>query len=194
MNTVADGAADAVPDVEWIFGYGSLMWRPGFRFIEQRQARLDGYHRALCIYSHHHRGTPDIPGLVLGLDSGGACLGIAFRIDIKDRPQIIDYLHERELIGYAYRPATVDVQIGEDVVSAYTFVADSGHDNYAGDLGPDRSADIVMRAAGASGLNRDYLMSTVEKLEHEGFADVALHALLQRVRALTGELDRGGGI
>lgn len=183
-----------VPEVEWIFGYGSLMWRPGFRFIEQHPARLSGYHRALCVFSQHHRGTPETPGLVLGLDEGGYCDGIVFRIDIKDRPQIIRYLHERELIGYAYRPLTADVDIGQRRVAAYTFVADSKHTHYAGDLGEQRTAEIVMRAVGESGLNRDYLMHTIEKLEFEGFVEPALHALLRRVRTLTGELDQGGGI
>ncbi|MBO6520912.1 MAG: gamma-glutamylcyclotransferase [Rhodospirillales bacterium] len=183
-----------VPDIEWVFGYGSLMWRPGFRFLDQCPARLDGYHRAPCIYSHHHRGTIDVPGLVLGLDSGGSCHGIAFKIDIKDRPQIVEYLYEREMIGYAYKPACLDIEIGHDRVTAFTFVADPDHDQYAGDLGEERAADIIMRAEGISGLNRDYLMNTVEKLEHEGFAEPDLVRLRYRVRLLTGEIDQGGGI
>lgn len=187
-------AANEVPDVEWIFGYGSLMWRPGFRFLEQFPARLDGYHRAPCIYSHHHRGTLAQPGLVLGLDAGGYCLGIAFRIDIKDRPQIIDYLYEREMIGYAYKPACIDIDIRGQRREAYTFIADPTHEQYAGALCQDRAAEIIMRAAGISGLNRDYLMNTVQKLESEGFAEPALAQLRQRVRILTGEIDQGGGI
>ncbi|MGJ3258978.1 MAG: gamma-glutamylcyclotransferase [Rhodospirillales bacterium] len=183
-----------IPDVEWIFGYGSLMWRPGFRFLDQQPARLEGYHRAPCIYSHHHRGTIDVPGLVLGLDAGGYCLGIAFRIDIRDRPQIVEYLYEREMIGYAYKPACVDIVMGDDRVTAFTFIADPDHDQYAGDLGEARAAEIIMRAQGISGLNRDYLMNTVEKLETEGFAEPALARLRQRVRTLTGEIDQGGGI
>lgn len=183
-----------IPEIEWIFGYGSLMWRPGFRFVEQCPARLDGYHRAPCIYSRHHRGTMDVPGLVLGLDAGGYCLGIAFKIDIKDRPQIIDYLYEREMIGYAYKPACVPLNIDGEHVQGFTFIADPDHDHYAGDLGEMRAAEIIMRAQGSSGLNRDYLMSTVEKLEQEGFAEPALASLRQRVRILTGEIDQGGGI
>lgn len=183
-----------IPDVEWIFGYGSLMWRPGFRFLEQRTARLDGYHRAPCIYSHHHRGTLDVPGLVLGLDEGGHCLGIAFRIDIKDRLQIFDYLYEREMIGYAYKPTCVDVDINGKVVSAYTFIADPGHEQYAGKISETTAAEIIMRAEGISGLNRDYLLNTVQKLETEGFAEPDLMSLRQRVRVLTGEIDQGGGI
>jgi cation transport protein ChaC len=187
-------AINEVPDVEWIFGYGSLMWRPGFRFLEQRPARLEGYHRAPCIYSHHHRGTLAVPGLVLGLDAGGYCLGIAFKIDIKDRPQIIDYLYEREMIGYAYKPACVDIDMDGEIHEAYTFIADPTHEQYAGALGENRAAEIIMRAAGISGLNRDYLMNTVHKLESEGFAEPELVRLRQRVRILTGEIDQGGGI
>lgn len=195
LRRPASGVPDLpVPDVEWVFGYGSLMWRPGFRFLEQQPARLHGFHRAPCIYSHHHRGTPHVPGLVLGLDRGGHCDGVVFRIDINDRVQIIEYLHERELIGYAYTPVTVDVEITGKAVSAYTFVADCTHEQYAGDLGLQRAAETIMRAAGVSGLNRDYLMNTVQKLESEGVAEPALTQLLQRIRALTGELDRGDGI
>ena len=91
------GTNTAGPDFEWIFGYGSLMWRPGFRFLEQCPARLDGYHRTPCIYSLHHRGTVAVPGLVLCLDKGGFCHGIAFKIDMNDKPKIIDYLHENNI-------------------------------------------------------------------------------------------------
>jgi cation transport protein ChaC len=196
MTTLRSGSryGAEIPDVTWIFGYGSLMWRPGFRFLEQQPARLEGYHRAPCIYSHHHRGTFDVPGLVLGLDSGGFCLGIAFRIDIKDRVQIFDYLYEREMIGYAYKPACVDVEIAGKMVRAYTFVADPTHEQYAGKLDEEHAARIIMRAQGISGLNRDYLLNTVHKLETEGFAEPALLALRQRVRIMTGEIEQGGGI
>ena len=182
------------PQFEWVFGYGSLMWRPGFPFIEQTPAVLEGYHRAPCIYSHHHRGTPDQPGLVLGLDQGGACHGIAFRIDIKKRIQIIEYLHEREIIGYAYIPALVPIQLNAECVDAYTFVADFNHPQYAGKLDIDHAAEIIIQAEGMSGLNRDYLMNTVTKLDTEGFADPHLKSLLHHVRCLTGEIDMGGGI
>ncbi len=188
------GTNTAGPDFEWIFGYGSLMWRPGFRFLEQCPARLDGYHRTPCIYSLHHRGTAAVPGLVLGLDKGGFCHGIAFKIDMNDKPQIIDYLHEREMIGYAYKPACVDIDLGGETVRAYTFIADPDHEQYAGNLGHDHAADVIMRAQGISGLNRDYLMQTVQKLEAEGFAEPELVTLRRKVQILTGEIDRGTGI
>lgn len=179
---------------EWVFGYGSLMWRPGFSFIEQAPAVLQGYHRAPCVYSHHHRGTSETPGLVLGLDKGGVCNGVAFRIDIKKRTQIIEYLHERELIGYAYTPALVSIEVQGKSVDAYTFVADSSHPQYAGKLDINHAANIIMQAEGISGLNRDYLLNTVTKLDTEGFADPDLKALLHHVRYLTGEIEIGGGI
>ncbi len=179
---------------EWIFGYGSLMWRPGFRFAEQRQARLSGFSRRVCVYSKYHRGTPERPGLVLGLDRGGECAGIAFRIFPHDRERIVAYLNEREMIGYPYRPAIVDIDLGTATASAYTFVADPAHEQYAGDLGLERTAEVIMAAEGVSGLNRDYLINTVAKLECEGFSEPDLFRLRERIKVLTGEIDRGHGI
>tara|TARA_B100000965_G_scaffold159555_1_gene132999 strand:- start:13 stop:603 length:591 start_codon:yes stop_codon:yes gene_type:complete len=186
---------EALAGIEWVFGYGSLMWNPGFAHIDRKAAGLDGYHRAFCIYSHHYRGTPERPGLVLGLDSGGRCDGVAFRIEAAARDGVIAYLNERELTGYAYRPAVVDLTLEDGrTVAAYTFVTDPDHPQYAGDLGPERSAELIMSAAGNSGLNRDYLMNTLKQLESHGFREDSLHDLLTRVRHLTGLLDQGGGI
>lgn len=182
------------PNVEWIFGYGSLMWRPGFPFIELRKAYLPGYNRKPCVYSRHHRGTNEKPGLVLGLDRGIGCVGIAFRIDIKNRSEIIDYLYEREMVGYAYRPAVLTVDIDGDTVTAYTFVADTEHAWYAGNLDEQFAADVIMAAQGISGLNRDYLMNTVAKLSEIGIEEPALVSLAHRVRRLTGMIDFGSGI
>jgi cation transport protein ChaC len=188
-------APDALAGIEWVFAYGSLMWNPGFSFLERQPARLDGFHRAFCIYSHHYRGTPQRPGLVLGLDAGGGCRGVALRIAPQDRDAVIAYLNERELTGYAYRPAIVGAEVdGGRHVSAYTFVTDPTHPQYAGDLGLERSAELIMAASGQSGLNRDYLMNTLSQLESLGFRDETLHALLNRVQHLTGLLDQGGGI
>ncbi len=187
--------AAALSTVEWVFAYGSLMWNPGFDCRDRRSAELDGYHRAFCIYSHHYRGTPAKPGLVLGLDQGGRCRGIALRFKPADRDAVVAYLNERELTGYAYQPAIVDIALDDGQrVAAYTFVTDPNHPQYAGDLGPERSAELIMSAAGASGLNRDYLMNTLSHLEGLGVRDDALHALLARVQHLTGLLDQGGGI
>ena len=179
---------------EWVFGYGSLMWRPGFVFEEQCTATLQGYHRAFCIYSHRYRGTAERPGLVLGLDRGGSCTGTGFRIADAEWHGVVDYLNERELVGYAYVPRVLPITIGGREVPAYTFVADPDHGQYAGDLGLERSAEIIMAATGIMGLNRDYLINTVRELEAHGFQDNEQHELLQRVALLTGLIDQGGGI
>ncbi len=192
---VPNAAPPELPDVEWIFGYGSLMWRPGFDHVAQCAARLQGYHRAPCVYSHYHRGSVGTPGLVLGLDSGGHCDGIAFKFNVNNRAQVIGYLNERELIGYAYQPITLSVDTEAfGPVDAYTFVADPDHENYAGAMSLDEAAAIIMRAEGISGLNRDYLINTVQKFLDEGFHEPDLLSLMSRVRQLTGELDQGGGI
>lgn len=178
----------------WVFGYGSLMWRPGFPHLDAVPALLRGYHRSFCVYSHHYRGTPEQPGLVLGLAPGGACRGLAFRVPDGERSAVRDYLDERELLSYAYVPMTLPVEIPGGVVDAYTFVADPGHRLYAGDLGIERSAAIIMEARGIAGLNRDYLINTVRQLEKEGYADDRLHPLLKRIEHLTGIIEAGGGI
>src|SRR5437879_13903720 len=113
----------------WVFGYGSLMWRPGFEFEERVPARLIGEHRALCVYSFVHRGTPEKPGLVLGLDRGGACRGVAFRIAQKNRAAPIAYLPEREQVTSVYREVTRSVWLENEArqrVGALAYVVDPG--------------------------------------------------------------------
>lgn len=178
----------------WVFGYGSLMWRPGFPHLDACPALLRGYHRAFCVYSHHYRGTRENPGLVLGLDRGGACRGLAFRVTADDQDAVVDYLNERELVSYAYLPKTLKVSVPQGRVEAYTFVANPKHNQYAGDLGIERSAQIILEAQGVAGLNRDYLINTLRHLEREGYTDNRLHALLKRVEHLTGIIEAGGGI
>jgi cation transport protein ChaC len=178
----------------WVFGYGSLMWRPGFRFLECAPAILRGYHRCFCIYSHYYRGTPQQPGLVLGLARGGDCQGLAFRIAGREMPGVRAYLDERELLSYAYRGAELPIETPHGEVVAYTFVADPTHPHFAGELEVEQAADIIVEASGRAGLNRDYLIETVRRLEAEGFPDPALHALLRRVEHRTGVLEAGGGI
>jgi len=179
---------------EWIFGYGSLMWRPGFPFVEQQTATLQGYHRAFCIQSHHYRGTPEYPGLVLGLDRGGSCTGTAFRVTDQDWDNVVAYLNERELIGYAYEPRVLPIILDERSVPAYTFVADSDHEHYAGNQGLEKSAEIIMGASGIMGRNCDYLINTIHELETRGYQDQGHHELLDRVRYLTGLSNQPDGI
>lgn len=188
------GAGAGAGDAFWVFAYGSLMWNPGFPYEECRPARLPGYHRGFCVYSHHYRGTPEQPGLVLGLMPGGECRGLAFRIAAPNVEAVRAYLDERELVTYAYRSLTAEVEIAGGSVPALTYVADPEHAQYAGTLDLDRAAAIIIQARGCAGLNRDYLINTVRHLEQEGFVDADLHALLERVWSMTGVLEAGGGI
>jgi cation transport protein ChaC len=164
----------------WVFGYGSLMWRPGFDFIEQVPARLIGEHRALCVYSFDHRGTPEKPGLVLGLDRGGACRGIAFRVESKLRNDTVAYLRSREQTTNVYREVMRSVWLENEArqrVSALAYVVDRGHVQYAGRLSPAEQLRYVLQGHGRSGNNRDYVLSTAKSIEAQGFRDEQLHQL-----------------
>src|SRR5438552_9702607 len=164
----------------WVFGYGSLMWQPGFEFIEQVPARLIGEHRALCVYSFEHRGTPEKPGLVLGLDRGGACRGIAFRVSAKQRNDTVQYLRSREQTTNVYREVMRSVWLENDArqrVSALAYVVDRGHVQYAGRLSLTDQHRHVLQGHGQSGANRDYVTATVKAIEAEGFRDAPLHQL-----------------
>jgi glutathione-specific gamma-glutamylcyclotransferase len=164
----------------WVFGYGSLMWRPGFDYTEQVPARLIGEHRALCVYSFDHRGTPEKPGLVLGLDRGGACRGIAFRVHSEARHATIEYLRGREQTTHVYREVMRSVWLdneARDRVSALAYVVDRGHVQYAGRLSLAEQLHYVRQGHGRSGANRDYVLSTVKAIEAQGFRDHQLHQL-----------------
>jgi len=164
----------------WVFGYGSLMWRPGFEFLEQVPARLIGEHRALCVYSFDHRGTPEKPGLVLGLDRGGACRGIAFRVAATRRDDVIDYLRGREQTTHVYREVLRSVWLENEPrerVSALAYVVDRGHVQYAGRLSLQEQLRYVRQGHGRSGNNRDYVLETVRSIEAQGFRDPQLHQL-----------------
>jgi cation transport protein ChaC len=170
----------------WVFGYGSLMWRPGFDFIEQRPARLNGAHRALCVISHVHRGTPEKPGLVLGLDRGGSCRGIAFRVADKNREQVIKYLREREQVTAVYleKYRLVDLLDGDrSRVSAVCYLVDRGHAQYSGALPLEEQLDYVKRGHGKSGANPDYVLATVEALRSLGIRDRRLEWLAERLKS-----------
>lgn len=173
------------------------MWRPGFTYIEAQPATLRGFTRSFCIYSHYYRGTPKRPGLVLGLDphTDAECRGVAFKVAPQDKEAVVAYLTERELCGYAYMAETLNLCLdcGAEV-EAYTFVADPSHALYAGDLGLDKAASLIMQAEGNTGLNRDYLINSVRELEAHGYADQHLHDLLKNVEYLTGIIEAGAGI
>ncbi|MGH7025600.1 MAG: gamma-glutamylcyclotransferase [Caulobacteraceae bacterium] len=166
-----------------MFGYGSLMWRPGFAFLERRRALCHGRRRAFCIYSVHHRGTPARKGLVLGLAAGGSVRGAAYKVAEADWPATYAYLMEREqpTETYVEHYASTRLEDGRRV-RALTFLSDRGHPQWAGNLGLEAQADLIAGASGLSGRNVDYLADLVEHLRAEGIADRAMERLLELVR------------
>jgi cation transport protein ChaC len=170
----------------WVFGYGSLIWRPGFEYVERVPAHVIGLHRSLCVYSFDHRGTPEQPGLVLGLDFGGACRGIAYRIAAERRAPTLAYLRAREQTTAVYRETLRNIYLEgkpERRVSALCYVVDRGHVQYAARLSHERQLEIVRRAHGRSGNNRDYVVETVKALEALKIIDHDLHVIAQRLQA-----------
>lgn len=171
-------------DDVWIFGYGSLMWRPGFDWLERRNARLPGWRRSFCLRSVRYRGTPERPGLVLGLDEDAqtCCDGVAYRP--ADPQAARTYLRERELVTYAYREATLAVALDDGrQVAALAYVIDPTHAQYAGGLCSAEQAAIIAAAVGPMGPNADYLASTVAHLAAIGVNDPDLEALHMAVQA-----------
>ena len=173
----------------WVFGYGSLMWRPGFPYVERRAARLHGRRRAFCIYSVHHRGTYERPGLVLGLAPGGAVRGAAYRIACKDWPQVYAYLIEREQPTETYVEARRRVRLADGRwVESLIFLSDVSHPQWAGALSLERQAELIAGATGLSGKNVDYLRDLVEHLAEEGVHDRGMARLLEMVEGLENTL------
>ena len=166
-------------EARWVFGYGSLMWRPGFRFSAREHGRLDRFHRAFCIYSVHHRGTPERPGLVLGLASGGSVRGSAYQVAEADWPATYAYLLEREQPSETYLEAMAPVQLEDGRrVDALVFLSDPAHPQWAGVLDTAHQAELIAHACGLSGCNIDYLRDLVAHLREGGEADEGLEALL----------------
>jgi cation transport protein ChaC len=164
----------------WVFGYGSLMWRPGFPYRERRHALLRGYHRALCVLSHVHRGTPEQPGLVLGLDRGGSCHGVAFRVGAEDAQETIAYLRAREQVTGVYLERRVPVQLaGDGTVDALVYVVDRGHAQYAGRMPETELLRLVQQGRGVSGANPEYVRSTHEHLTEMGVIDPLLARIVE---------------
>jgi cation transport protein ChaC len=168
----------------WVFAYGSLMWRPGFPSEEILHARLVGWRRSFCIYSRYHRGSSRRPGLVLGLDRGGVCEGLAFRIAPEHVEDTLRYLREREQIVSVYREAFVPVTLLEEEhreVMALAFLVERAHPSYAGALPLARQAHFIRGASGRSGNNIDYLASTLAHLGQLGIRERELERLLSLV-------------
>ena len=174
-------AVDQPPRPLWIFGYGSLMWRPGFEFEEAVQARVEGWRRGFFIYSTHHRGTHARPGLVLALDRGGACTGIAFRVGAAKAPQTLGYLRAREQVNGVYREQPLMARLADGsgrLVEAIAFVAERRHPSYAGRLPLGTQMRLIRAAAGISGSNLHYLINTVRHLESLGVREQELCRLV----------------
>jgi cation transport protein ChaC len=168
----------------WVFGYGSLMWHPGFPHLEVRQAILHGYHRRFCIYSLLYRGTPDRPGLVLGLDRGGSCHGMAFRVPVGEGEMALDYLWEREMITAVYRPRWLTCRTDDGPVTALGFVVDPTHGQYTGRLSLEETARLIVQGVGKHGQCRDYLANTNHHLEALGIHDSMLRQLIRQVERI----------
>ena len=171
----------------WVFGYGSLMWRPGFDVLERVPAKLIGMHRALCVYSFVHRGTPEKPGLVMGLDRGGMCRGIAYRVAAAKREETIAYLREREQVTSVYLETMRRIALEDETrrqVRALCYTVDRGHVQYAGRLSVDESVHYVRQGHGRSGSNRDYVIETVRALEALGYRETELHLIAERLKGV----------
>ena len=174
-NQITDSGSDL-----WVFGYGSLMWRPGFDSAENSPALLHGFSRSLCIYSHVYRGTPELPGLVLGLDRGGICHGQAFRVEAENRLPVMDYLRQREQISGVYIESWLGVELADGRhVEALVYVADPAHKQYAGFLSDEDKAIMVGRASGQAGPNCDYVINTARHLQTMDIRDERLEAVLK---------------
>ena len=172
----------------WVFGYGSLLWNPGFELAEQVIATLPDYARSFCMRSIHHRGTAEDPGLVLALDeqAGEACEGVALRVVAGQEAQTLAYLRERELISSAYVEKELAVRLldGREV-TALVYVIDEAHDQYCGGLPLEEQAQIMAHAVGGRGPNSEYLYNTADHLATLGLHDPALEWLATRVREIT---------
>ena len=174
-------------DETWVFAYGSLMWRPGFKFAESEPALLRGYHRAFCIYSHIYRGSPENPGLVLGLDAGGSCGGRAFRLRPNEATDILAKIDAREMVYHVYVAPQLPIMLtqreNKPRVLAHTYTADRAGPQYAGKLDHKTTVDLIRKGRGISGEARTYLADTINHLRQLGLPATRLKRLLEAVNA-----------
>lgn len=159
----------------WVFGYGSLIWRPGFASVSQQQASMLGVHRRLCVYSYRHRGTEAQPGLVFGLVRGGSCRGMAFEVPAAEWADVHAYLSEREMDRGVYREAVRPMILADGRrVSALVFLVDERHPQFAGRLTVEEQVRIVRAGVGESGRNPEYVLETARHLHALGIVDRAV--------------------
>jgi cation transport protein ChaC len=181
MAALRDGAQPV-----WIFAYGSLIWDPEFSYAESEPALLRGYHRSFCLYSYDYRGTPAQPGLVLGLDRGGSCRGMAFRLSPDALPEAIDRIWLREMSGRrVYDVRLLSVRTGRGLRRALAFTVLRDCPDYAGRLSLDEAARLILGAVGRRGTCRDYFENALRHLERLGLADGPLRSLAERIEAST---------
>jgi len=170
----------------WVFGYGSLMWSPEFAFEERRTGLVHGYHRALCILSSRYRGTPEKPGLVMGLCRGGSCWGMAFRVHAGRAKQVLDALWKREMLNRVYMPRFVPVAVeGAQRVHALAFVADTEHKQFVRELDLNGRARLVAQGVGQRGACVDYIRNTLDHMRELGVHDPHLVRILEAARRLS---------
>ncbi len=162
----------------WVFGYGSLMWDPGFPHVESQSARMYGFHRRLCLWSTRYRGTEKNPGLVAGLDQGGSCTGMAFRVSDADVDATLDYLFERELATNSYKPTMTPIHLQSgDIAQALTFVSIVTHPQYAPKMDAHSAMEFIRKAQGPRGTNTEYLLNTVQYLDALGIQNTEIHKI-----------------
>ena len=164
----------------WIFAYGSLIWDPGFPVQRRILAKVDGYRRGFYMLSVHHRGTPDVPGLVLALDKaeGASCKGSLLEVPRGSEDATMSYLRQRELVSSAYVETQVTAEADGKTYRAVTFVVDQKHEQYVPDLTPDEQIELIMQARGGRGTNLDYLWQTYVSLQEAGIPDAGIDHLI----------------
>ncbi len=172
----------------WVFGYGSLIWNPGFSYKSAQLGLLRGAHRSLSIISHHHRGTREQPGLVFGLTRGGSCRGMVFEVAEAEWPPVRQYLDQRELVTSVYRDVYRPVTLADGRrVAALTYVVDEGHEQFAGPLALEQQLAMIRAGVGISGRNVDYVINTARHLTALGITDRALSLICAQLEAETGQ-------
>ncbi len=187
-DELAASRAATLADVDlsrgvWLFGYGSLIWNPAFHFTDRLTGTVHGYHRRFCLWTHLGRGCPERPGLVLGLERGGSCRGVAFHIAPAAVEEELAIVWRREMLSGAYVPRWVEVHTALGAVRAITFAINRAHERYARYLPDDRVAEVIAAAEGFLGPCADYLINTVDQLAQLGIRDRPLEQLRQQVRA-----------